>query len=546
MPATALQAARDAYAEFRWDVAYERFRDVASTEDLDTQDLAALADAAWWLGRTDESLALSDQVYRRCLQDQAFPLAARLAVEVGFLWMLRGESVIGSGWFSRAARLLDGVEECAAHGYLLHLDVLEALDSGRFEDALDGARRMQGLGQRCDDPSLEAVGLALEGVASVKRGELDVGLGRLDEAMLGVRAGVVTPTWAGNLYCHLMGLFVELADLPRARAWTEATERWCDQHSHAAMFAGICRVHRAQLLHLEGAWSDAERRAVQACADLADMNVGAVAAARYELGELYRVRGDHTGAEEAYIRARELGRDPQPGLALLRLGQGRAEVAATALRSALAGTDQPLKRVPLLAAQVDVAEAVGDAAGAEVAGVELHRIAATYGTPGLRATAQQAVGRARLASGQPDASLAPLRDALRQWRELGVAYQAARTQVRLGWALVATGDQDGGSRELADARSVLVELGAKDDLDGLAGPRLSRPLPGGLSAREAEVLRLVATGRSNRAVAEELTISVRTVERHVANIFLKLGVSSRTEAARFAFAHGLVSHERSP
>jgi DNA-binding CsgD family transcriptional regulator len=540
VPATALEAARDAYADFRWDVAYDRFRDAAAEAELETRDLAALADAAWWLGETDESLALSEQVYRRCLQDDEVGLAARLAIEVGFLWMLRGEPTIGSGWVSRASRLLDGVPECAAHGYLLHLEVLEALGSGRFEAAVGGARRMQGLAQRCDDPSLEAVGLALEGVATVKRGAVAGGLGLLDESMLAVRAGVVTPNWAGNLYCHLMGLFLELADLPRARAWTSATERWCDQHSHAAMFAGICRVHRAQLLQLEGAWADAERRAVQACRDLADMNVGAVAAAHYELGELHRVRGDHPGADAAYARARELGRDPQPGLARLRLSQGRTEVAATALRAALAGSDQPLARAPLLAAQVDVAEVVGDVAGAEEAAAELHRIAATFATSGLGAMAQQAAGTARLVAGQPEAALAPLRDAHRQWREVGVAYQAARTQMRLGWALTAVGDRDGGARELAAARAALAQLGAQDDLDRLAGAAPSRDVPGGLSSRELEVLRLVAAGGSNRAVAEELTISVRTVERHVANIFTKLGVSSRTEAAGVAFSHGLV------
>jgi DNA-binding CsgD family transcriptional regulator len=535
----ALRTAREACARARWDVAYEQFGVAAEDGELDLDDLAAQADAAWWLGKTDESLTLSETVYRRSLQEGAGPTAARLAIEIGFLWMLRGEATIGSGWMRRAARLLETTSECAAHGYLLHLEVLEALGAGRFEAAVAGARHIRALAERCDDPTLEALALGLEGVATVKAGEVEVGLVTLDEAMLPVRAGSVAPNWAGNLYCHLMGLFLELADVPRARAWTDATERWCDQHSNAAMFTGICRVHRAQLLNLEGAWADAEQRAAQACRDLADMNVGVVAAGHYEIGELRRVRGDRAGAEQAYARAQELGRDPQPGLARLRLAQGRLAAADAALRTTLTATEQALQRAPLLAARVDVAEAAADAGTALACATELTSIAATYRTPGLEAMAEQATGTACLAAGDPHGALGRLRAACLQWHQLGARYEAARTRVRLARALGSAGDRDAAAREIDAARGVLTELGARDDLAALNATAGRRDRPGGLSAREIEVLRLVAAGASNRAIAQELTISVRTVERHIANIFVKVGAASRTEAARFAYLHGL-------
>lgn len=539
MQATVLAEAREAYAGSRWEVAYRRFHEAAGEADLAADDLASLADAAWWLGRTDESLNLSEEVYRRCLHGDEAPAAARLALEVGFLWSLRGEATIGSGWFSRAARLLQDAPECVEHGYLRHLEILEALGGGRFERAIELARQVQELGDRHDDRTLCAVALVLEGVATVKLGRVDEGLALLDEAMLPVRAGDVARTWTGNLYCQLMGLFFELADIPRARAWTTATERWCDQHSNAAMFSGICRVHRAQLLHLDGAWQDAEQSAAQACRDLVDMNVGVVAAGHYEIGELRRLQGDFSGAEQAYSRARELGRDPQPGLALLRAWQGRAAAASAALQAALAAADQPLERAPLLAAQVEVAVATADTVRAETASRELTAIADIFGTSGWMAAARQAAGTARLLSGEAARALPLLRDACRRWHDLGARYEAATTQVRLARALEALGDPDAASRELTVAAATFSELGARHDLSALAGSSTEPGAPGGLSARELEVLGLVASGATNRAIAAELTISERTVERHLSNIFSKLDVSSRTEAARFAFLHGV-------
>lgn len=349
------------------------------------------------------------------------------------------------------------------------------------------------------------------------------------------------PGWAGNLYCHVIDLCFELADFERARAWTEATELWGDQHSNAAMFVAICRLHRAQLLHLEGAWQAAEQRAAQACRDLADMNVGVVAEGHYQIAELCRLRGDHDRAEEAYERAHELGRDSQPGLARLRLAQGRGAAAVTALRTALSATERSLHRVPLLAAQAEVAAACGDVAVAAEAADELAEVADAYATPGLLAHARHAVGLTRLAAGEPARALPPLREARQRWQALDARYEAARMRARLAEALAALGDTEATAREATWAREVFAELGAADDLRALDGVLGQTEGPFGLSAREVEVLRCICAGHTNRQIASALTISEKTVARHLSNIFVKLGVSSRTEAAGVAFTHGLAA-----
>lgn len=537
-----LGRAREAYGHFRWDDAYRRYHHAARHEPLGAEDLAAWADAAWWLGRTDESLDLSEQVYRHHLHGAHVPQAARLAIEIGFLWFVRGEPTVGSGWVSRARRLLADAPECAAHGFLRYLEVEEALGAGRFEEALELCRAIQGIADRHDDPTLNALGLVLEGTADVRRGRVEAGLAVIDEAMLPVRAGAVLPSWTGNLYCHVIDLCFELADLPRARAWTEATERWCDQHSSAAMFAGICRLHRAQLLHLEGAWPAAELHAAQACADLADMNAGVVAEGHYEIGELCRLRGELAPAEQAYAQAADLGRDPQPGLALLRLAQGRGPAAIAALRTALAGVQRPLDRVPLLAARAEVAAACAETEEAARAAEELDGIAATFHTPGLLATARQAAGTARLAGGEPAQALPLLREAWRRWHELDAPYEAARMRARLAQGLAAVGDTEAAARESERARAVFAQLGAAPDLRALDGALGSAERPLDLSGREVEVLRCVCAGHTNRQIASALTISEKTVARHLSNIFVKLGVASRTEAAAVAFRHGLAEH----
>jgi hypothetical protein len=225
MQSDARERARQAYAARAWDEAYRKFSAAREDGNLDAEDLTAFADAAWWLGHTDESLTLSEEVYRLHVQGNRTPQAARLAIEMGFLWLLRGEPTVGSGWISRAGRLLEDAPDCAEHGYLLYLDVMDAQQHGDPERAIELTQQMQDVGDRHGDPTLRAVGLVLQGVVMVRTGQVDAGLAVLDEAMLPVRAGQVSPNWTGNLYCQLMALFIELADIPRARPVARSARR---------------------------------------------------------------------------------------------------------------------------------------------------------------------------------------------------------------------------------------------------------------------------------------------------------------------------------
>ncbi len=549
MLARELDAAREAYARQRWQQAYEAYHaavedgseDRASgVEALVLEDLIALADAAWWVGRTDESLRLSERAFRLLLADGQEEAAARVALEAGFLWLLRGELTVGSGWMARARRLLAEREETAAHGLLGYVEVETALGDGDLDRARATAGWIQALADRLEDPTLVAIGLVLEGRILALDGAVAEGLRVIDEAMLPVRAGEVEPSWAGNLYCQVMSLCFGLGDLQRARAWTEATERWCDRQTNAAMFVGICRVHRAQLLHLEGAWDEAEREATTACQDLADMNVEVVAAGRYELGELHRRRGDLEAAEAAYAEAEACGRDPQPGRALLRLAQGNAEAATAALRAALAVRTLPTERAPLLSALVEVAWVGEDRELAVPTADELVAIADRVGTAGLVATARVAAGTAYLVEQEPGRAVPLLRDGVRRWRSLQASFEVAHARLRLAVALDRVGDVEAGTRERHAGEAALEALGVR------AADVAARPTPGGLTPRELEVLTCIARGRSNRATADRLFISERTVERHLSNIYLKLGVASRTEAAAFAFTQGLIEASSGP
>jgi DNA-binding CsgD family transcriptional regulator len=541
---SALDRARLAYGRHDWTAAREGFAAAAEQGTLSVDDLASLADSAWWLGLNDEALAGFEAVFREYLSDDRRPEAARMALDTGFLWLLRGEQSIGGGWVSRGRRLLDELPDCAEKGYGLAIDVEEAVAGGRFSEAVSTAKKVQKIASQFSDPNLAAVGLVGEGMALIRQGEVRAGLAALDEAMLPVAAGQVSSDWAGNLYCQMMGICHELADIPRARVWTETTERWCDRFTSAVMFAGVCRMHRAQLRQIEGDWDRAEEEARQVCHDLADMNVFAVAESHYQIGEIRRLRHDLAGAEDAFRMAHGMGREPQPGLALLRMAQGRVAVAQASIRGALVSDSQgPLVRVPLLAAQVEIELAAGGVAPAEKAAAELERIASAFASPGIEASAAQARGAVLVALDRHVEALPVLREAIRKWQELIAPYQVARSRVLAARAALGLGDNDAADLDLEAAASLFDRLGAADDAMRVALLRSKSPVPG-LTRREIEVLSNVASGQSNREVAATLFISEKTVARHLSNIFTKLGVSSRTEAAAFAFRQGLISHRR--
>ena len=533
--------ARAAFGSRDWSAARAGFN-AAPDAELSGDDLYALAEAAWWLGAIDESLAAFAGAHRWYSEAGLPRRAAMAGMFLAAHSLERGESAIGSAWISRVRRHLEEQPDDAEHGYPLYFDAFEAMADGRIEDAVAIAAQMQEVGRRFGDHNLAALATLVEGRALVKLGDASQGMRLLDEAMLLALGNELHPVWTGAIYCHLMDACHELLDLRRAAEWTQAAARWCESLQEAWLYRGICRVHRAQVLQLQGEWVAAESAATQACEDLLAVHVHAAAEAQYELGEIHRMRGDLASAEASYRAAHELGRDPRPGLALLRLAQGRTKAALGSISSALVakGVDR-LARARLLAAQVEIAGGAGDLDLARAACEELEQTAAVYGSSGLRATASNARGLLQLAAGLTDEALPTLRAACRLWQELDAPYNAAKVRLLLSQAYFTRGDDDAAALELDAAAVVFERLGAVGEHDQVSRLRGKPTFPDGLTEREAEVLRLVAVGHTNREIAALLVLSEKTAARHLANIFAKIGVSSRAAAASYAYEHGLVT-----
>jgi DNA-binding NarL/FixJ family response regulator len=532
--AALLGDAREAHRARDWPRARELFALAASLGELSADDLDAWADSAWWLGRVDESMQAGEWAHRLFVTEGRPDRAASAAAGVAVNLLLRGDTAAGSGWVGRAQRLLADLPEGAQHGYMRYmLEVEGGLDGPDLDSVITAARQISELGRRLGESTLAAVGVLGEGRALVRQGRVEEGMAALDEAMVAVLSGELPPDWAGNIYCHLIAACYELADLRRAHQWVVATERWLETLPAAVVFTGICRVHRSQLLQIRGAWDAAEREATRVCDEVSDVHVSTAAEAHYTIGEIRRLRNDLPGADAAYQMAHRMGRDPQPGVALLRLAQGRGIAAAASIRAALvAETTNRLTRARLCAAQVEIALAVGDAATARKAVDELAETAETFRSPGLVAATDHARGAVLLAAGHAGEALGALRAACRRWRELDAPHEVARVRLLLAGAYRALGDADAAEREAAEARAELDRLGAT------SGPRR---LPDRLTEREVEVLALVAAGRTNRQIATALAIAEKTVARHLSNIFTKIGAGSRTEAAAYAFEHGLAA-----
>ncbi|WP_277207280.1 LuxR C-terminal-related transcriptional regulator [Isoptericola croceus] len=507
---------------------------------LDVDDLASLADAYWWLGSIDEYATTSEEVCRRRISTGDTPGAALAALEVGYSEAARGHGAAGSGWFARARRLLAQTPDAVEHGFLLTVDAYGALDAGDTTRADDLIGRVLELGDRFQEPTLQSHGLFLAGSLAIRRGEVRRGVQLLDEAMIPVLGGRTAPPWAGNLYCQMMQLCHELGDLPRAQHWTDLTEAWCRDFTPATLFTGICRVHRVQLLQVHGQWTRALREAEQAAADLADLDAVAAGEAHYQRGELHRLRGELAAADEAYRAARVLGRDPLPGLALLHLARGHPVNAASMLEAALAACPAPLGRAPLLAARIEVALSQDDLGRLDVLVDELTDIADRHDSPGWQAEASRWRGSTQAAQGQHTAALPMLREARDRWQRIDAPREVARTRVEIARSSEALGDADTAREERDLAAATFAALGAERELRQLLAQRRRHRSPAGLSPREVEVLAVMSEGGTNREIGARLHISERTVARHLANAYLKLGVASRTAAVAQARDHGLL------
>lgn len=542
-----LDRARRSFREHSWKQAHLCFAEADHEAALSPGDLELYARAAYLLGRDEGCVRALERAHRRWLADHESQRAAECAFWLGFNLMQQGETARGGGWLARAGELAgDGESGQAIHGLLLVPRALMALMHGDPETGLTLFSRAHELGRQCGDPELEALGGLGMGQTKIALGQPAAGLAKLDEVMVGVAGGEVSPIVSGIVYCAVITACHDTYEIRRAAEWTRALSSWCESQPDLVPFRGQCLVHRAQLLLLSGAWQDAMEEVRAACVRFSDPpGQPAIGMAHYEQGELHRLRGEHTAAEEAYRRASRCGQEVQPGLARLRLAQGRTEAAEAGIRRALDESGHGLSgagsRPRLLAAYVEISLAAADVAAARHAADELVEIAEARNTALLQAISAQATGAVLLGEGDPRGALEALRRACVLWRGLGAPYQDARVRVLQGLACRDLGDHDTTQLELDAAAGVFRELGAKDDLAGLS--RLgAQPTArsGPLTAREVQVLREVATGKSNRAVADELFLSEKTVARHVSNIFLKLDVSSRAAATAYAYEHDLV------
>jgi DNA-binding NarL/FixJ family response regulator len=534
-----LGQAREALARHAWTEAYDLLaREGSSTEDPDVHE--ALAEAAWWVGRIDECIAARERLYRSCEDAGDSRRAARTALWLYDNHCFKGQRAVASGWLGRARRLLEPEPECIETGMLLVREAETAHSEGELDAACLKAGEALELGRRLRQPDLEADSLQCLGRIMIVQGKPHDGLALYDEAMLAAVEGRVGPFVAGKTYCSLISACEELGDLRRAGEWTDVGALWASSHPFSA-FPGLCRVHRAEVLQLRGDWSHAEAEARLACSELDGVNVLNTALGFREIGEIRRRLGDLDAAEEAFRRAADLGMQPQPGLALLRLAQGKIAVAVGMIGQAL--REEPwnrLARAKLLPAAVQVGIAAHGLDDARAAADELDAVAAEYGSDGIEAAAASARGRLQLAGGDIVAAASTLRRALQRWQELDVPYEVATTRVLLGLAARQSGDEEGALSCFTSAVETFARLGAALDVaqvEQVRGPRAA--LPAGLTEREAEVLRLVASGATNKAVARDLGLSEKTVARHLSNIFTKLGVASRAGATAYAFEHGL-------
>jgi class 3 adenylate cyclase len=468
-----LEAGREAARKRAWRDAYELLQKADADGVLSAEDLEHLAEAAWWTGRLEEALDLRERAYAAYVEAREPRRAALLAVMLSGDHGKKGAYSVASGWLSRATRLLENEPEGVEHGHLALARGMAAAMMGQLQPAEENLARAHEVAARFGDRNLEAMALVFQGTVLVTAGQVEEGLALLDEATAAAVSGELEPLTTGMVYCVTIHSCQTLGDCGRAAEWTTAANRWCDRLDISG-FPGACRVHRAEIMRLQGDWDRAEEQAVQACEELGGYLQFVTAAGFYEIGEIKRRRGDFAEAEEAYEKASELGHNAQPGLSLLRLAQGKVDAAAAAVKRELAheGLD-PLTRARLLPAQVEIALAAGELGRARAAAAKLEEISDQYRadgrrTPHLEGTLQLALGQIRLAERDFEGAASAFQIARSTWEKVGAPYETAQARTLLGMAYRGEGDEHGARDEIRAAKATFERLGAALDVQRAA------------------------------------------------------------------------------
>lgn len=528
----AIDDARSACDSSRWGDAW-RLLSAVELDALGIEDLDRRATAAFLTGHDQDAYATWTRAYHLCVDEGSVHRAAYIGARIGQCFGFMGDLARLRGWTDRVAEMLEqaGID-CVEQGYLEHgLGFLQVFTAGDIAGGHAHFVQARKIAAQYAHRELAALARIAEARMLIYLGDLQEGLALLDGAVVSIEAGDLSPLATGDAYCTVIDACSELFDLERCRAWTDSFTRWCDSQQELVLYRGHCFMHRAEVSGLLGRWPQALDEARRACERLATpVQPAALAAASLIEGDLLRLMDEHDAAETAYRRASDHGRDPQPGLALLRVAQGQLEAGEAAIRRAVGEAQDPVSRGRLLGAFVDIVLEAGDVEAARAAALELGEIASMFSMGLLTAVARRALGAVLLAEGDAAGALVELRAACDELNRLGVVHECARARLLLSDACAALGDQDTASMERTAAEAALDSL----------RPAAEARAAGDLTDRELEVLVLLTGGKTNRVIAEALFISEKTVASHISHIFTKLGVTSRSAATAYAYDHGYV------